>query len=60
MKHQKPKIKIDETCFTTNYIDYIVREKFVADGVRWIRCTDPKLENKCFTEREVFKILQEQ
>lgn len=39
---------------------YIVREIFVADGVRWIRCTDTRKENKYFTEREVFTILNSQ
>jgi len=57
MLKKKRKIKIDLE-FTHQYVNYVVKELFVADGIRWVRCVDDKEENKYFTEREILRILK--
>jgi hypothetical protein len=56
MLKRKKTIKID-MMFTYQYMKYIVKELFVADNVRWVRCVDEREENKYFTEREVYRYM---
>lgn len=56
MLKRKKTIKID-MMFTYQYMKYIVKELFVADNVRWVRCVDEREENRYFTEREVYRYM---